>query len=131
MQLVKVDPISIESPQARFDRVHNVAPRRTLELAGIVHRQAELGCEHDVLALGAEDSPEPLFRAALGAIAVGGIDQIDAEVDRLVHDTAGRREIDAAAEIIAAETDDGYLERRAAEPAFSYCTQFRIILPLQ
>src|SRR4051812_27805024 len=112
MQLIKVDPIGVEPLQARFDHAHDVAPRRTLELAGVVHRPAELSCEHDVLALAAEDSSEPLFRAALVAVTVGGIDQVDAEVDRLVHDAAGRREIDAAAEIVAAETDDGNLERR-------------------
>src|SRR5262245_34950982 len=104
MQLVKVDPMGVESLQARLDRVHDVAPRRTPELS--VHRQAEFGREHDLSALLAEDFSEPLLRAALVAVTVGGVDQVDAEINGLVYDAARRCKIDTAAEIVAAETDD-------------------------
>src|SRR5262244_2342056 len=116
MQLVKVDPIGAQPPQARLDRVHDVAPRRPLELAGVVHRHAELAREHDRFALLAENSSKPLLRAAFVAVAVGGVDQVDAELDRLAYDAARRRKIDAAAEIVAAEADDGHFERGATEP---------------
>jgi hypothetical protein len=118
MQLVKVDPMGVESLQARLDRVHDVAPRGALELPCIVHRQAEFGCEDDVFALFAEDSSEPLLRAAVVAVAVGGVDQVDPDLNRLVYDAARRLEIDAAAEIVAAEADDRHFECGAAEPAF-------------
>src|SRR2546428_27846 len=79
----------------------DVAPCRPLELAGVIHREAELAREHDRLALLAENSSEPLLRAAFVAVAVGGVDQVDAELDRLAYDAARRRKIDAAAEIVA------------------------------
>src|SRR5262249_4876461 len=117
MQLVKVDPIGVEPLQARLDRVHDIAPRRPLELAPVVHRHAELAREHDRFALLAENASEPLLRAAFVAIAVGGVDEVDAELDRLFYDAARRRKIDAAAEVIAAEADDGHFERGAAKSA--------------
>src|SRR5262245_48034565 len=125
MQLVKVDPIGAQPPQARLDRLHDIAPRRPLELAGVVHRHAELAREHDRIALLAENSSKPLLRAAFVAVAVGGVDQVDAELDRLAYDAARRRKIDAAAEIVAAEADDGHFKRGAAEPgAFSSANHF-------
>ena len=68
-------------------------------------------------ALVAEDLTERLLRAAPVAVAVGGVDQVDAELERAVHDAARRVEIDAAAEIIAAEPDHGYVESGVTEPA--------------
>ena len=118
VQLVEVDPVGAQPLQARLDRMHDVTPRRTAQLARIVHRQAELGCEHDLLALVTENASERLFRTAFVAVAVRGVDQVDAEVDRLVHDALRRRKIDTAAEIVAAEPDDGHVERRSPELAF-------------
>src|SRR5262249_41141491 len=101
--------------EGRLARLHDVGARRPLELAGVVHRHAELAREHDRFALLAENSSEPLLRAAFVAVAVGGVDQVDAELDRLAYDAARRRKIDAAAEIVAAEAE-GHLERGATEP---------------
>src|SRR5262249_27166383 len=81
------------------------------------YRHADLAAEPDRLALLAENSSKPLLRAAFVAVAVGGVDQVDAELDRLAYDAARRRKIDAAAEIVAAEADDGHFKRGAAEPA--------------
>src|SRR5215813_8166712 len=117
MQLVKIDPIGTQPLQARLDRVHDIAPRRPLELAGLIHRHAELAREHDRFALLAENSSEPLLRAAFVAVAVGGVDQVDTELDRLAYDAARRSKIDTAAEIVTAQADDGHFERGAAEPA--------------
>src|SRR5262249_33090299 len=100
MQLVKVDPIGAQPLEPRLARVHDVAPRRPLELAGVIHRQAELAREHDCFALLAENSSEPLLRAAFVAVAVGGVDQIDAQLDRLAYDPAPRREIPATPHLV-------------------------------
>src|SRR5262249_57701456 len=83
MQLVKVDPIGAQPLQTRLDRVHDVAPRRPLELAGVIHRQAELAREHDCFALLAENSSQPLLPAALLAVAVGGVDPTCSPTARL------------------------------------------------
>ncbi len=55
--------------------------------------------------------------AAEAAIDVRGVEQRDAEIERLVHDPARGFEIDASAEIVAAQSDDGDLQSRASEPA--------------
>ena len=120
MQLVKIDAIGAQPLQARLDRVHDVVPRRALELARLIHRHAELAREHDRFALLAENSSEPLLRAAFVAVAVGGVDEVDAQLDRLAYDPARRRKIDAAAEVVAAEADDRHFERGAAEPPFAH-----------
>src|SRR5215831_11345297 len=117
MQLVKIDPIGTQPLQARLDRVHDIAPRRPLELAGLIHRHAELAREHDRFALLAENASEALLRAAFVAVAVGGVDQVDAELDRFAYNPARRRKIDAAAEVVSAEADDGHFKRGAAELA--------------
>ena len=54
---------------------------------------------------------------ALAAIDIGGVEQGDAGVDRLVHHPARGVEIDAAAEIVAAEADLGDTQPGAAEVA--------------
>ena len=87
-------------------------------LARVVHLQAELAGENDLLALRPENSSEFLLRAAAVAVAVGGVDQVDAAIDRRVHDPLRRLEIDAAAEIIAAEPDDGDFKRGGSELTF-------------
>jgi hypothetical protein len=117
VQLVEVDPVGAQALEARLDRLHDVAAGRAPERAGLVHRQAELGREHDLLAPVAENAPQRLLRAAAVAVAVGSIDQIDSARHRRVHHALGRRKIDTAAEIIAAEPDDGHVEHRIAEPA--------------
>src|SRR5262249_56846317 len=116
-QLERVNQTGAHPPQARLDRLHDIAPRRPLELAGVVHRHAELAREHDRFALLIKNLSEPLLRAAFVAVAVGGVHQVDAELDRLAYAPARCRKIDAAAEIVAAEADDGHFERGAAEPA--------------
>ena len=50
-------------------------------------------------------------------IDVGGVEQRDAEVDRLVDHLARRLEIGALAEIVAAEADGGNAQAGAAEIA--------------
>ena len=76
--------------------LHDVAPRRALLHAGVVHRHAELGGEHDVLALVAEHLAHRGLRAAAIAVDVGGVEQRDAEVDRLVDHLARAFDIERA-----------------------------------
>ena len=75
VQLIEIDPIGVEPSQARFDRLHDVAARCAAQRAGGVHRQAEFGRQHDVLAPGAEELSQDFLGAALVAVDVGGVDQ--------------------------------------------------------
>src|SRR5260370_678974 len=117
MHLVEVDPIGLEALQAPLHSAHDVAPRRALEPLLLVHGHAELGRQHDFLAPVAEDLPQGFLRAAEIAVDVGRIEQGDAELECLVDDLARRLEIDAPAEIVAAQADDGDREAGASERA--------------
>src|SRR6185369_4702590 len=81
------------------------------------HRHGKFRRQHDVLAAVAEDLAETGLRASLVAVDVGGVEQGDAEIERLVDDLARGFEIDAPAEIVAAETDAGYEQARSAKIA--------------
>ena len=85
-------------------------------MAGGIHRPCEFGRQHDVLATLAEDLAEArLGAAARIAIGVGFVKKGDAEVERLVNDPLRRLEIDAAAEIIAAEPHHRHKKAGSAE----------------
>src|SRR6266478_8125752 len=56
--LVKVDPVGFEPSQAGLDLGDNVVARGALEAAGGIHRSGELGRQHDLLAVIAEDLAE-------------------------------------------------------------------------
>ncbi len=117
MLLIEVDPVGLHPLQAGLDRRHDVAPRRALLGAVGAHRLGEFGRQHDVLAAVAEHLAEDLFGAANPGIDVGGIEQRDAEVDRLVDHLARGFEVGALAEIVAAEADGGNTQAGAAEIA--------------
>jgi hypothetical protein len=83
----------------------------------LVHHHGELGGEHDLLAAVAEQLAERGLRPAAVAVDVGGVEQRDAAVECLVDHRARRREVDAAAEIVAAEPDHRHAQARLAEIA--------------
>ena len=118
VQLIEIDPVGLEPPQAGLDRLHDIAPRRASQLAGIVHRQAEFGRQHDVLAPRPEHLSQDLLGAAFVAVDIGGVDQRDAEIERLIDHPARVLQIDPAAEIIGAKTDEGNLGAGMTELAF-------------
>lgn len=117
MQLIEIDPVGVEPAQARFDRLHDVAPRRAAQFVGAIHRQPEFGGQHDVFAPGTEKVTQDFFGAALVAVRVGGVDQRDTDIERFVHHQPRGLAIDAAAEIVGAEADEGHLRTRRSEPA--------------
>jgi len=106
MELVEVDPVGLEAPERVLDGAHDVAARAAFQLLGVVHDHAELRRQHDLLAPVAEHLAHQRLRAAALAVDVGGVEERDAEVDRLVDDLARRLEVEAAAEVVAAEADD-------------------------
>jgi len=105
MLIVKVDAIGVEPLQAGLDGMHDIAPRRALEPSLPVHRPGKLGGEHNLVAPSGEGAAEIFLRGAALAIGVRGVEKIDAEVERLVHDRARRFHAGAAAEIVAPQPD--------------------------
>ena len=117
MLLVEIDVVGLQPPQARLHRRHDIAPRGALLGAVGAHRLGEFGRQHDVLAAVPEHFAEHGLRAAHPGIDVGGVEQRDPEVDRLVDHLARGFQIGALPEIVAAETDRGNAQAGAAEIA--------------
>ena len=117
MLLVEIDVVGLQPLQARLDRGHDVAARGAL-LGAVV----AIGLEYFVAStMSLRRSPSTVaehgLRAAHARIDVGGVEQRDAEVDRLVDHLARGFEIGALAEIVAAEADGGNAQAGAAEIA--------------
>src|SRR5271166_4697843 len=117
VDLIQIDPVGAQPAQAVLHLAHDVAARSADLHAFIVHRHAELGGEYDPLAVVAEDLAQACLRSAALAIGIGGVEQRDAEIKRLVDHLAGRLEVDAAAEIVAAQTDHRHAQTGCAEIA--------------
>ena len=91
VKLVEVDPVGLEPPQRRLAGRDEVA-------VGVAHR-VRVRVVHPVVALGREDDPvapgsenpsqDRLARPA--PVYVGGVEEVDAEVERRVEDRTGLR----------------------------------------
>src|SRR5207245_59015 len=101
----EIDPVGLEPLQARLDRGHDVAARAAFEPPFAVHRPAELGHQHDILAPAPQHLAQDGLGAATPAVDVAAIEEGDAEVERLVNHRARGFEVEWPAEIVAAETD--------------------------
>src|SRR5919198_1291189 len=85
MKLVKVDVVGLKATQRIFDGSREPASR-TAALIGIVaHRPEYLGGDHDVISAAFQRLADDLLGLAL-AVPVGGVDEVDAEIECLVDD---------------------------------------------
>ena len=98
--------------------VESEAPQRRLHLAG--HRLAGIACVEDGLGrdhqLGAVMGPGGGADDLLGAIGLGGVEEIDAEIDGRAHDRHAVVEARATAQAqaaVAAATEPGDADREA------------------
>ena len=108
MKLIKVDPVGAEPLQAVLDSAHDIVALGALPRAALVHRKAELGGDHDLLAARAERTSEQFFRRTRLApgINVGDVEHGDTHVHGGIdHADRGVR-VETAAQIIATETED-------------------------
>ncbi len=70
----------------------------------------------DLRTVAAQRLADERFRLTL-SIGVGGLDEVDAGIDRLPQDALGCGIIHTRAEIVGAQTNDRDLETRVAQPA--------------
>ena len=118
---VHVDVVGAEVLQALVDRREHALAAAVAEvrLVPVVH--AELGDDDRLVAAAAERPPERLLRSA-DAVALGGVEAVDAEVER---PPDGARELGlldapvAAADLLAAEADGRDLEPRRPNGRYS------------
>ena len=108
--LVEIDHVRLQPAQRRLDRAEDVLARAA-PLGAVAHRLPPLRREHDPVASPLQRAADHLLAAALAAVDVGGVEERDAGVDRRVDHRERRVLVDAAAEVVAPEADDGDLER--------------------
>ncbi len=108
MQLIEIDVVGAESAQAVVAGLPDVLRPRPFAL--VVHRHAELRRDDRPIASVGECAPEELL--ALGrAVDVGGVEEVDARIERGVDDALGGGGVDAHPEVVAAEADDRDAQR--------------------
>ena len=112
MDLVEIDIVRAQAAQAVFGCLANVLGARAL--AGFVELHTELGGDHGFAPAAGERAAEILFAVAF-IVDVGGIEEIDAGIERCLHYAGGLRGVDAPAEIVASETG----ERNFQAPDFA------------
>jgi hypothetical protein len=95
---------------ASLDRTSHVVARAAA-LDAIAHRHPELGGEDDPVAAPAKHVAEQALALPRAAVAVGGIEERDADIERGVDDRPRPGLIDATAEVVAAEAYNAYVER--------------------
>ena len=85
--LVEIDPLGLQPAQRVLDRFDDPAPPGAAMVGVLVHRKTELHRQHHVVAAAAgQRLAEDQFRLT-GGIAVGGVDEVDPGIERLVDDS--------------------------------------------
>src|SRR4030095_273775 len=77
VQVIDVDSVGAETPQAGFGRLHNPSPRQPSVVRAGAHRIGALGGEDPVAALGADETADDLLGQAL-VVNVRRVDEVDA-----------------------------------------------------
>jgi hypothetical protein len=126
VDLVEVDVVGAESPQRRLDRADDVAPptagvevdsvEATDRLPNLVARMMSSRRPLDFSAAPRNSSEAPCGEPYESDVSK----RCDAAVDRGVDDRLGGAQVEFAAEVVAADADDGDGEAGRAEPAVSH-----------
>ncbi len=118
VQLVQVDAVGLQAAQRLFAGPHDVQPRVATIVGSRPGRVVHLGGNQRFVAppaLGQDPTDDPLGLA--GAVAVGGVDQIDAGIesadDHAARLVLGRRVQD----VVGAECEGRHHRPRVTEPS--------------
>lgn len=114
VEIVDVDAIDAEAPQARLDCPHHPMAREPAVSGTAADRIAELGGEDPVVAPVLDRTPHDLLGAAVG-IDVGRVDEVDALVAGSIDDAARRRLVRLRAEHHRAEAQRRDFQAATAE----------------
>jgi hypothetical protein len=125
MDLVQVDPVGAQAPEAVLDRLEDPTPRVAAAVAAFTHLEVHLGGEHDLVTAPAQRLAHDLLGLTVG-VRVGGVDEVDALVERGVDDAGavvvvgvtGR--VGFRAEHHGPEAVDTHLDTGAAEDAIAH-----------
>jgi hypothetical protein len=126
VHLVQVDVIGLEPPEARLARAPDVIGGQPAVVRTEPHRLVHLGGQDDPVAASASLQPpaDGLLRDAVPllhvrrlrpAVDVGGVEEVDARVERRVHDSEAGRLVDEVPEVHGPEADPADQQTRAAQ----------------
>ena len=119
---VVVEEVDVVHPQALERRAERPARVLARAVEPVAHVVAELGRQHDAVAAALEQLAEEALAVPAVAVDVGRVEEGDAGVEGGVDDLACPLEVEATAEVVAAEADPGddevgSVERLAAHGA--------------
>ena len=119
VDLVEVDPVGAEPAQAVLDLAHDPAARVAELVRVVAHRAVDLRGEHDVVAPAAGQRLADDLLGLAARVDVGGVDEVDAGVERAVDDADRLVVVGVApgAEHHRAEAERADLHAGAAERA--------------
>lgn len=83
VDLVKVDVVGPQPLQRSLDRLDDPTPGTAAAVGALAHRSVELGRQHDLVAASLECLSDDLLGLAV-AVHIGGVDEVDALVQRPV-----------------------------------------------
>ena len=102
--------VGLQALQRRVERAADEVAGAVL-LIVVVEHGAPLRGEHDLVAPALQQLAEDRLAAAAVAVDVGRVEEGHPRLERRVHDRLRRVGVDPAPEVVAAEPDDGDLER--------------------
>jgi len=120
VDLVEVDVVDAEPVEARVRLVDDVLPREPAPVGSIAHLAVDLRRDDELVAVvGGDRLADDLLGFAAG-VDVGGVEEVDARVQRLADEVdallaVADHPVLAAAEVHAAETEPGHFEAGGAE----------------
>src|SRR6266853_1110134 len=117
MQLVQIDPIGLQTPQAGLHGGKDVAARGVAACHSFNHGSGEFCRQNKIFAALAQHLAKHGFRASHVAVDVGCIEKSDAQIKRLAHHFVRGFEVNAHAEVVAAKSDHGHFESGFPEGA--------------
>ena len=121
MHLVQVDVIGLQPAEALVARGADVSRRQPAVVRPLGHRAEDLGREHDLLAASAalrEPAADDLLGRAgtlRSAVAVRGVEEVDPELERAIHDLVRVGLARERAEVHRAEADRADAQRGTSE----------------
>ncbi len=122
VQLVQIDVVRPESAQAVFKRLHQIHARTSSPVRPIVHLGPELRGQHHSVTLALQYRAHNLLALAV-PVDIGGIEEIDAVVQRRIEDPGGLGLIQPQRKIHASKRQTRHFDAGVTEPDIAHCYQ--------
>jgi len=125
MELVQIDVVRLQPPQAGFGGFDDVPPRGATLVGRFAHGHGEFRGDDHVVAATAEAFADE-FLGLAQAVHVGGVEQRNALLERAIEDSTRLVEVDPSAKVVGTQADLRNQEPGAPQPPIvhSACALF-------